>query len=79
MNRLEDEEIGDMWAKNYPRRREKSFWLVLTALVHIIKGNSLIIASRERGDYLDILAVSLLQCNVPAAEFSEIEKSKAPR
>ena len=76
MDRLKDKEIGKMWTKNYPRRREKSSRLLLTALVNIIKGNSLIMALKEGGDYSKILEVSLQQCEVAAPEFSEIEESK---
>ena len=77
MDRLKDREIGEMWTKNYPRRREKNSWLLLTALVNIIKGNSLIMACKDGGDYSKTLAFSLQQCNVPAQEFSKIEESKS--
>ena len=79
MDRLKDKEIGEMWSKNYPRRDEKSSWLLLTALLNIIKGNSLIIASKDGGNYPKALEVSLRQCNVPSHEFSEIEESNQPR
>jgi hypothetical protein len=74
MDRLKDKEIGEMLSKNYPRRREKE-WLLLTALVNIIKENSLIIACKDAGNYPNTLKVSLRQCNVPAHQFSEIEES----
>jgi len=51
--------------------------LLLTALVNIIKGNSLIMASKDFHNYPNILEVSLRQCNVPAHQFSEIEESKS--
>ena len=69
MDRLKDKEIGKMWTKNYLRRREKSSRLLLTALVNIIKGNSLVIASKDGGNYPQTLEVSWQQCNVPAHEF----------
>ena len=75
MDRLKDKQIGEMWTKNYPRRREKNSWLLLTALMNIIKGNSLIMACKDGGDYTKILEVSLQQCEVAAPEFSEIEES----
>jgi hypothetical protein len=50
-------------------------WLLLTALVNIIKGNSLIMACKEGGDYSKIFEVSLQQCKAAAPEFSEIEES----
>ena len=46
-----------------------------TALVSIIKGNSLIMACKDGGNYPNTLEASLRQCNVPAPEFSEIEAS----
>jgi len=46
-----------------------------TALVSIIKGNSLIMACKDGGDYTKILEVSLQQCEVAAPEFWEIEES----
>jgi hypothetical protein len=79
MDRLKDKEIGEMWSRNYPRRDEKSSWLLLTALLNIIKGNSLIIASKDGGNDPKALEVSLRQCNVPSHEFSEIEESNQPR
>jgi hypothetical protein len=78
MNRLTDDEIGDMWSRNYPRRSDKYHRLLLSALVNIIKGNSFIIASKDDGNYLKTLTASLQQCNVPADEFSEIEQSEIP-
>jgi hypothetical protein len=77
MDRLKDKQIGEMWSTNYPRRRENNSWLLLTALVNIIKGNSLIMACKDGGDYSKTLEVSLQQCNVPAHEFSKIEESKS--
>jgi hypothetical protein len=79
MDRLKDKEVGEMWSKNYPHRREKSSRLLLTALVNIIKGNSLIMASKDFDNYPNILEVSLRQCNVPAHQFSEIEVSTRHR
>jgi hypothetical protein len=79
MDRLKDKEIGEMWTKNYQRRYEKNSRLLLTALVNIIKGNSLIIACKDGGNYPKALEVSLRQCNVPSHEFSEIEDSIQPR
>jgi len=79
MDRLKDKEIGEMWTKNYPRRREKESRLLLTALVNIIKGNALIIASKDGGNYPKTLEVSLQQCNVSAHQFSEIEESTTHR
>jgi hypothetical protein len=76
MDRLKDKQIGEMWSTNYPHRREKSSRLLLTALVSIIKGNSLIMASRDFDNYPNILEVSLRQCNVPAHQFSEIESTR---
>ena len=78
MDRLKDKQIGEMWSTNYAHRREKSSRLLLTALVNIIKGNSLIMASKDFGNYPQTLEVSLQQCNVPAHEFSEIEDSNQP-
>jgi hypothetical protein len=75
MDRLKDKQIGEMWSTNYPRRHEKNSRLLLTALVSIIKGNSLIMACKDGGNYSKTLEVSLQQCNVPAPEFSEIEAS----
>ena len=75
MDRLKDKQIGEMWSTNYPHRREKSSRLLLNALVNIIKGNSLIMASKDFDNYPNILEVSLRQCNVPAHQFSEIEES----
>ena len=46
-----------------------------TALVSIIKGNSLIMACKDGGNYPNTLEVSLRQCNVPAHQCSEIEAS----
>jgi hypothetical protein len=68
-----------MWSTHYPHRREKSSRLLLTALVSIIKGNSLIMASKDFDNYPNILEVSLRQCNVPAHQFSEIEVSTRHR
>ena len=79
MDRLKDKQIGEMWSTNYPHRREKNSRLLLTALVNIIKGNSLIMACKDGGDYSKILEVSLQQCNVPAHQFSEIEESNTHR
>jgi hypothetical protein len=75
MDRLKDKQIGEMWSTNYPHRREKSSRLLLTALVSIIKGNSLIMSCKDGGNYSKTLKLSLRQCNVPAHEFSEIEES----
>jgi hypothetical protein len=75
VDRLKDKESGEIRTKNYPRRREKSSRLLLTAPVNIIKGNSLIMSCKDGGNYSKTLKLSLQQCNVPAHEFSEIEES----
>ena len=79
MDRLKDKQIAEMWSTNYPHRREKSSRLLLTALVNIIKGNSLIMASKDFDNYPNILEVFLRQCNVPAHQFSDIEESNTHR
>jgi hypothetical protein len=78
MIRLSDDEIGKIWAKNYAHCGDKASWLLLNALVNIIKGNSFIIASKGDGNYLKTLTASLQQCNVPPYEFSEIDRSEIP-
>jgi hypothetical protein len=79
MDRLNDKEIGKMWGTHYPDRHQKNSRLLLTALMNIIKGNSLIIASKDGGNYPKTLEVSLQQCNVSAHQFSEIEESTTHR
>ena len=78
MERLSDDEIGKMWANNYSNRQEKNSWLLLTALASIVKGHSLIIASKEGGDYSERLKISLQQCKISMKEYLQIEQSKTP-
>jgi len=78
MERLSDDEIGKMWANNCSRRHEKNSWLLLTALVSIVKGNSSIVANKEGGDYSKRLKISLQQYKIPMKEYLQIEQSQTP-
>jgi len=79
MDRLSDDEIGEMWTNNYSRRHEEDSWLLLNALVNIIRGNNLIISRKEGGDYSKRLKIFLQQCKIPIEEYLRIEQSKTPQ
>jgi hypothetical protein len=65
-----------MWANNCSRRQEKNSWLLVTALVSIVKGNSSIIANKGGGDYSKRLKISLQQCKISMKQYLQIEQSK---
>jgi len=58
--------------------RRKNSWLLLTALVSIVKGNSSIVANKEGGDYSKRLKISLQQYKIPMKEYLQIEQSQTP-
>lgn len=76
MDRISDNEIGAMWVQHYPQRNNKASWLVLSALVNIIKGHSVIKAHAEADTSSKTLHASLKDCNVPIKEFWQIEQQK---
>jgi hypothetical protein len=71
MDRLDDEDIGLIWARHYPKRDEsQSSKSLCITLAMIVKQRA---ASNSNGDWADKLERALAAAGVPRDQFDSVE------
>ena len=71
MDRLDDEDIGLIWARHYPKRDEsESSKSLCITLAMIVKQRA---ASNSNGDWADKLERALAAAGVPRDQFDSVE------
>jgi hypothetical protein len=71
MDRLDDEDIGLIWARHYPKRTEsQSSKSLCITLAMIVKQRA---ASNSNGDWADKLERALAAAGVPRDQFDSVE------
>jgi hypothetical protein len=71
MDRLDDEDIGLIWARHYPKRSEsQSSKSLCITLAMILKQRA---ASNSNGDWVDKLERALAVAGIPREQFDSVE------
>ena len=70
MNALTNQDVGEIWAEHYRRRKERSSWLLLTSIKNILMSRSLIRSRTEVNPFDEVLR----ECGVPKVEFLIFQK-----
>jgi hypothetical protein len=71
MDRLDDEDIGPIWARHYPKRSEsQSSKSLCITLAMILKQRA---ASNSNGDWVDKLERALAVAGIPREQFDSVE------